>query len=80
MPIFDFGGRHKSPRDIAKERLQVMLVYDRAHIDPGVIDAIKEELVEIISKYPKFDVNSLVIDLSNKDNQVILRIDIPIKG
>ncbi len=79
MPIFDFGGRHKSPRDIAKERLQVMLVYDRAHLDPGLVDALKEDLVRTVSKYSNFDINNLTIDFSQKDNQVILRIDIPIK-
>ncbi|MCS7202518.1 MAG: cell division topological specificity factor MinE [Dictyoglomus sp.] len=80
MPIFDFGGKQKSPRDIAKERLQVMLVYDRIHIDPGLVDALKEDLIKTISRYSKFDVDNLAIDLSNRDNQIILRIDIPIKG
>ncbi len=78
MPIFDVGGRHKSPRDIAKERLQVMLVYDRAHLDPGLVDTLKEDLVRTVSKYSNFDINNLTIDFSQKDNQVILRIDIPI--
>lgn len=79
MPIFDFSGRHRSPRDIAKERLQVMLVYDRAHLDPGLVDTLKEDLVRTVSKYSNFDINNLTIDFSQKDNQVILRIDIPIK-
>jgi len=79
MLIFDWGGKHKSTRELAKERLQLVLVYDRAHLDPGIVDSLKEDLVNTISKYPNFDIKNLYIDFSQKDDQVVLRIDIPIK-
>ncbi|MGB9856934.1 MAG: cell division topological specificity factor MinE [Dictyoglomaceae bacterium] len=79
MSIFDWGGKQKSTRDLAKERLQVVLVYDRAHLDPGIVESLKEDLVKTISKYSNFDVKNLNINFSQKDNQVVLRIDIPIK-
>jgi|YelNatPaOPRAMG01_1025707.scaffolds.fasta_scaffold00033_91 cell division topological specificity factor len=79
MSIFDWGGKHKSTRELAKERLQLVLVYDRAHLDPGIVDSLKEDLVNTISKYPNFDIKNLYIDFSQKDDQVVLRIDIPIK-
>ena len=50
-------GRSKpSSREIAKDRLQLVLVQDRVSISPEKMSALKDELITIISKYVIADV------------------------
>lgn len=79
MIINTLWGKKVSSKDVAKERLQVVLVYDRAKIEPQLVDKLKEDLVSTVSKYLNFDSDNIRIELSNEDNKSILRIDIPLK-
>ncbi|ACK42672.1 MULTISPECIES: cell division topological specificity factor MinE [Dictyoglomus] len=79
MLLNTIWGRKITSKDVAKERLQVVLVYDRAKIEPQLVEKLKEDLVNTVSKYLTFDSNNIKIELSSEDNKSILRIDIPLK-
>ncbi len=79
MLLNTIWGKKITSKDVAKERLQVVLVYDRAKIEPQLVEKLKEDLVNTVSKYLTFDSNNIKIELSNEDNKSILRIDIPLK-
>jgi len=72
-------GKRVTSKDVAKERLQVVLVYDRAKIEPQLVEKLKEDLMNTVSKYLTFDSDNIKIELSSEDNKSILRIDIPLK-
>ncbi|MEA1961097.1 MAG: cell division topological specificity factor MinE [Bacillota bacterium] len=75
-----FGKDNSTSREIAKERLRLVLVHDRALISPEMLNALKEDLIKVIQTYMDIDLESLVVDVENEDNAVALIANIPIKG
>lgn len=63
----------------AKERLHLVLVHDRANLSPQVLDALKEELITVISKYMEFDEKTIEVTLDRDDETVALVANIPIR-
>ncbi|PMQ02474.1 MAG: cell division topological specificity factor MinE [Dictyoglomus sp. NZ13-RE01] len=73
------AGRSGSAAE-AKRRLSVMVIYDRAGLEQGAIDSIKEDIIKIISKYSQLDTENIEVNVSSRDNQTVLRIDIPLRN
>ncbi len=74
------GHRQPTAREIAKERLQLVLVHDRIMISPGLLELMKDELIDVISKYVDIDADSVRVSLSQGPNQGRLTVDIPVSG
>jgi cell division topological specificity factor len=71
------GGREKSGA-IAKSRLQVVLVHDRAGVSPRVLDHFRRDLVGVISKYFEIDQSALEIDVRALEDYHALMVNTPI--
>ena len=50
MRIFDFF-KKKTSSDIAKDRLKLVLVSDRAGVSPEVMEQMKNDIIKVITKY-----------------------------
>lgn len=50
---------------IAKDRLKLLLVSDRANCSPEVMDLIKNDLINVISKYMEIDREGLEVSMTN---------------
>ena len=68
----------KSSKEIAKDRLKVVLIHDRANISPEVMQALKNDIIEVISHYMDINKNEMEISLENDDNSVALLANIPV--
>jgi cell division topological specificity factor len=71
-------------KDIAKERLRLILVNDRANVSPKFLDMIKSELVDMISDYMEIEEDGLEVKLTKIDdgtskNVPALVANVPIK-
>ncbi len=66
-------------KDLAKERLRLVLVHDRIGVSPELIEEMKEELIGVISKYLDIDDEGIDMDLERQDNSVALIANIPVK-
>lgn len=51
------------PKDIAKDRLKLIMINDRDGITPYVLDVIKNEMLTILVKYIDVDTNGVSVDL-----------------
>lgn len=72
-------GRSKpSSSDVAKRRLQLVLVHDRANISPGLLEMIKDEIIGVISRHIDIDRNGVEINFSQKGRETRLVADIPL--
>lgn len=71
-------GRQESSRT-AKERLRLVLVHDRASVSPELLESLKEELIEVISKYMEIDVAEMEVALDRDDDSVALVANIPVR-
>ena len=69
MGLFNRLRGRPSSKDVAKERLQLVLMHDRASISPAVVEQIKDEIIQIISKYVDIDPRSMDVHLRQLDNE-----------
>ena len=79
MSFFEKVGltRSRSAKD-AKERLQLVLIHDRAGLSPGRLDALKDDLIDVISKHVEIDKEMVDITLTNERERQRLVADIPL--
>lgn len=75
-----FGERQPSSRQVAKERLQLVLVHDRIKISPAMLDRLKDELITVISRYVEIDSDSVEVTFTQSKRQSRLVADIPLIG
>ncbi len=71
-------GKKPASASSAKERLKLVLIHDRTDITPGLLDRMKNELLEVISKYVEIDPDSVRIDMTQDGREQRLIADIPL--
>ncbi len=65
MDFFKFFSRtDKGSKDVAKDRLQLLLIHDRANVSPKFLEMIKGELIDVISDYIEIDESGLEIKMT----------------
>jgi cell division topological specificity factor len=74
-----FFGRKKSAHS-AKERLQLVLIHDRTDLTPGELDALKDDLIETISRHIEIDPAAVTINLAQDGRSQRLVADIPLRN
>ena len=84
MGFMDFF-KKKSSGDVAKDRLKLLLISDRADCSPDVMEMIKNDIIQVISKYMDIDAQGLDIQITQTEteegngNGPALYANIPIK-
>jgi len=73
MKFFEIFKKKKS-KDIAKDRLMMMLAYERANIKIENLEALKQELIEVVKKY--LDVKDVFIKTSSNQEIETLEVEI----
>ena len=79
--MFDFLSKlFKSDKsgNVAKERLQLVLIHDRNDISPEVLNALKIKMIQTIKKYLEIDEGCIEIELNKEDRSVALVASIPL--
>ncbi len=54
----------KSSKQIAKDRLKILLISDRLSCSPEMLELIKNDIVKVISRYMKIDTKSMEIQIT----------------
>lgn len=72
------GRDNASSKSIAKERLRLVLVHDRAAISPHMLNSLKEDLIKVISNYMDIDESGLEVNLNQDEREVALIANIPV--
>jgi len=67
-------------KNVAKERLRLVLVHDRANVSPQLLQDLKADLIKVISSYLEIDEEALEVNFENSENQVALIANIPVKN
>jgi cell division topological specificity factor len=71
-------GRRQASKAIAKERLRLVLIHDRAGIPPELLNVIKNEILTVISKHVQVEREGIEMKLTHGQGQTRLVADIPI--
>ena len=64
MSLFDMF-KKKTSSNVAKDRLKLLLVSDRANCSPEIMEKIKNDIINVISKYMDIDTEGLDIQITN---------------
>ena len=56
----------KSSRQVAKDRLKILLISDRVNCSPEMMELIKNDIAKVISKYMKIDTENMDIQINTK--------------
>lgn len=56
--------KESASKDKAKERLQLVLMQDRASVSPDFFEMMKKEIIEVIKKYIEIDEEALEVQLT----------------
>ena len=67
-----------SAKDVACNRLRVVLMQDRTNLTPELMERMRKELVELLSKYVEMDKEALELNLEQDGDQVALMLSIPV--
>ena len=73
-----FGQSPAKSGDVAKERLQLVLIQDRVKLPPMAMEKIRDDIIEVISKYVEVDTDGIDISLTKTARQSRLVANIPI--
>jgi cell division topological specificity factor len=77
--------RKKNSGDVAKDRLKLLLVSDRASCSPEIMEQIKNDIIQVIAKYMDIDAEGLDIQITQTESEVnngtvpVLMANIPIR-
>lgn len=85
MDLFRVFSNKTTPKDVAKDRLRLILIHDRGDLSPETLDTIRTEILEVISKYIEIDAEDVEIalnrteDIEGNDSPALIA-NIPIKN
>ena len=84
MELFKlFSGSKNVSKDVAKDRLKLILIHDRSNFSPEILEMIKGEMLDVISKYVEIEGTEVEIALTRTDesngNASALVANIPIR-
>jgi len=77
--MFNFFKPKKSAAN-AKERLQLVLIHDRTDLTPAELDALKDDLLDVISKHVDIQPDEVRIGLERDGRSQRLVADIPLRS
>jgi len=73
-------GREPKSASQAKERLKMVLVHDRTDLSPGILEALKDDLIEVISRHVEVDPGAVRIEMTQDGREQRLVADIPLRS
>lgn len=62
----------------ACNRLKLVLMQDRVHLDPFIMQKMREEMINILNKYLEIDNEALDLNLAGEGDSVALMFNIPV--
>lgn len=62
--IFKFFKKEEKSKNLAKERLKLVLIHDKANVSPQFLEMVKGEIIKVIKKYMEIDEEALDIQLT----------------
>lgn len=73
-----FKKENAGTQNDAKERLRLVLISDRANVSPHIMESLREELIEVISRYMTIDTGSMEMGLERNGKTMALAANIPV--
>jgi cell division topological specificity factor len=70
--------KEENAKDVACNRLRVVLMQDRTNLTPELLQRMRRELIELLSKYVEMDKDALELNFDQEGDQMALMLSIPV--
>ncbi len=70
--------KEENAKEVACNRLRVVLMQDRTNLTPELLQRMRRELVELLSKYVEMDKDALELNFDQEGDQMALMLSIPV--
>jgi cell division topological specificity factor len=67
-------------KDIAKERLRLVLLHDRANVSPQYMGLLRDDMIKVVSNYMEINPQDMEVNLNRDDQTVTLVANIPVSA
>jgi len=72
-------GRQPASATTAKQRLQLVLAHDRSDLNPELLEQMRREILEVVSRYVEIDIEEGDVSLETEDRVTALVANLPIR-
>jgi cell division topological specificity factor len=66
--------------NVAKTRLQMVLTNDRSNVSPGLLEEIKDDIIQVIAKRLSIDSENVIVNITQTQRESRLVAEIPLQA
>jgi len=78
LGLFGQSTQKEDSKDVAVNRLRLVLMQDRTNLTPEIMQRMRKELIELLSKYVELDKEALELNFEQEGEQMALMLSIPV--
>ncbi len=67
-------------KDVARERLKLVLVQDRAEANRGLLEKLRDEIVAVVARYADVEADQAEVRVQRLDGQSVLVARVPVRS
>lgn len=68
----------ENAKDVARNRLKLVLMQDRTNLTPYLLERMRGEMIEVLSKYVEMDKDELELNFEQEGDSMALMLSIPV--
>lgn len=78
VDFFTKSEEKEETKNVARNRLKLVLMQDRTNLNPRLLERLRGEMIDLLSKYVVMDKELLELNFTPEDDQLALMLSIPV--